>query len=110
MGRLTLRLPDTLHRELESQAQREKVSLNQYLVYALTRQVAMAYTVTPVPEGAIWQQREAFAALLLNLGQASPSEIQKALAEREHVELEPELPPDVAARLRQRIAATSTMA
>jgi hypothetical protein len=107
MGRLTLRLPDTLHRELESQAQREKVSLNQYLVYVLTRQVTMAYTVMPVPEGAIEQQREAFAALLRELGQASQSEIQGALAEREQVSLEPELPLDVASRLRQRIAAAS---
>ncbi len=108
MGRLTLRLPESLHHELESQAERESVSLNQYLVYALTRHISMAYTVREIPEAAIEQQRVAFASLLESLGKASSSEIQKALAARERVELEPELPLDVAARLRQRIAAAST--
>ena len=36
MSRLTLRLPETLHRQLEAQARREGVSLNQYIVYALS--------------------------------------------------------------------------
>jgi hypothetical protein len=77
MGRLTLRLPESLHQQLESQARQEKVSLNQYLVYALTRHVAMAYMVTPIPEEAVQQQREAFTALLENLGQASSAEIRQ---------------------------------
>jgi hypothetical protein len=108
MGRLTLRLPESLHHELESQAERESVSLNQYLVYALTRHVSMAYTVREMPEAAIEQQRAAFAGLLESLGQASPSEIQKTLAARERVELEPGLPLNVAARLHQRIATALT--
>lgn len=37
MARLTLRLPESLHRELEEQAEREGVSLNQYIVFSLTR-------------------------------------------------------------------------
>ncbi len=41
MGRLTVRLPDALHRQLESLAHSEGVSLNQYLVYALTRQATL---------------------------------------------------------------------
>jgi len=107
MGRLTLRLPESLHRQLESQARQEKVSLNQYLVYALTRHVAMAYMVTPMPEGAVQQQRKAFAALLQNLGQASSAETRQALAEREKVAPEPGLDPEAIARLRQRIAEAS---
>lgn len=107
MSRLTLRLPESLHHQLESRARQEKVSLNQYLVYALTRHVAMAYTVTPIPEEAVQQQRELFAALLGNLGQASSAEIRHALAEREEVAPEPGLDPEVVARLRQRIAGAS---
>jgi len=61
-----------------------------------------------MPEGAVEQQREAFAALLENLGQASSAEIRQALAEREEVAPEPELDPEVVARLRQRIADAST--
>ena len=41
MGRLTVRLPDALHRQLENLARSEGVSLNQYLVYALTRQATL---------------------------------------------------------------------
>lgn len=108
MGRLTLRLPESLHQQLESQARQEKVSLNQYLVYALTRHVAMAYMVTPMPEEAVQQQQEAFAALFENLGQASSAEIKRVLNEREEVGPEPELDPEVVARLRQRISDAST--
>ena len=32
MSRLTLRLPDSLHRQLEELASNEEVSLNQYIV------------------------------------------------------------------------------
>ena len=42
MSRLTLRLPDTLHRQLSKQAEREGISLNQYIVYALTREATLA--------------------------------------------------------------------
>jgi len=61
----------------------------------------------PVPEEAVQQQREAFAALLENLGQASSAEIKRVLDEREEVVPEPGLDPEVVARLRQRIADAS---
>jgi len=57
MARLTLRLPDTWHNPLSALASDEAVSLNQYLVYALTRQVTLAYTVQPVVDGQIKEQR-----------------------------------------------------
>ena len=50
MGRLTINLPDCLHRQLEELASNESVSLNQYIVYALTRQITLAYTVQTVAE------------------------------------------------------------
>ncbi len=37
MARLTVRLPDSLRERLARQAKAEGVSMNQYLVYALTR-------------------------------------------------------------------------
>lgn len=51
MSRLTVRLPASLHQSLTQQAEREGVSLNHYIVYALTR------TVTAVDLEA---QRQAF--------------------------------------------------
>jgi len=111
MSRLTLRLPDSLHRELESRAEDEKVSLNQYLVYALTRQVATSYTVTPIPEVAVEQQKIAFEALLQRLGRpASSDAMQRVLADREQVAPEPDLDAALVDRLRRQISAAQTAA
>jgi len=105
MSRLTLRLPQTLHTQLAGLAETEGVSLNQYIVYALSRQATLAYTVQPVSEQAVAEQRASYTALLNSLGTATFSEIEATLAEREEVEPEPGLTPEVVARLRQRITA-----
>lgn len=103
MSRLTLRLPDTLHQELEALARREQVSLNQYLVYALTRQVASPTTIFALPPEAVQQQREQYEALLRSLHSASPAEVVAAMEQREEVPPEPDLDPDLVERLRFRI-------
>lgn len=105
MSRLTLRLPDSLHQQLEQMAENEQISLNQYIVYALTRQLTMAYNVQPVPEKVIAEQRAAYSALLQSLGRASFDEIQQALAAREAAEPEAGLTPEVVETLRTKIAA-----
>lgn len=105
MSRLTLRLPQTLHTQLTDLADSEGVSLNQYIVYALSRQATLAYTVQPVSEQAVREQRASYTALLNSLGTVTFEEIETTLAEREVVEPEPGLTPDIVARLRQRIAA-----
>lgn len=104
MSRLTLRLPQTLHVQLTDLAETEGVSLNQYIVYALTRQVSLAYTVQPVPEHVIAQQKASFSALLQSLGTASFDEIELLMSEREEVEPEPELTPEMVQKLQSRIA------
>ncbi len=103
MSRLTLRLPETLHYQLEALAQQEKVSLNQYLVYALTRQVASAYEVTAVSPEIVRQQREQLDALLKSAHSASPVDIARAMAAREQAPPEPDLDPELVSRLRYRI-------
>jgi hypothetical protein len=45
MSQLTLDLPQSLRAELERQAEREGVSLQQYIVYSLTRLVTAADVV-----------------------------------------------------------------
>ncbi len=47
MGRLTVRLPTALHQQLEVLARNEGVSLNQYMVYALTRQATLDAYLRP---------------------------------------------------------------
>lgn len=103
MSRLTLRLPETLHQQLADLAEGEGVSLNQYIVYALTRQAALAHTIQVVPEAEVDQQQQAFQLLIKQLGQASSAEIQSVLATREQVEPESDLSSDVVARLQERI-------
>ncbi|MBI5842097.1 MAG: toxin-antitoxin system HicB family antitoxin [Chloroflexi bacterium] len=103
MSRLTLRLPDSLHRQLEQLADNEAVSLNQYIVYALTRQITLAYTVQAIPEKAIAEQRATYTALLQNLGEASFDEIKKTLDKREKVKPETGLAPDVLERVKRKI-------
>lgn len=104
MSRLTLRLPESLHRQLEALATNESVSLNQYIVYALTKQITQAYTVQAVPEKAIAEQRATYATLLQSLGKASFQEVRKILDERETVQPEPGLTPDKVEKLRQKMS------
>ena len=103
MSRLTLRLPETLHQQLAHLAAGEGVSLNQYIVYALTRQAALAYAIQVVPEAEVEQQQQAFQLLIKQLGQASSAEIESVLATREQTKPEADLSSDVVARLQERI-------
>jgi L-alanine-DL-glutamate epimerase-like enolase superfamily enzyme len=103
MSRLTLRLPETLHQQLAHLAEGEGVSLNQYIVYALTRQAALAYSIQAVPEAEVKQQQQAFQLLIKQLGQASSAEIESVLEIREQTEPEADLNVDVVARLQERI-------
>jgi uncharacterized protein (DUF1778 family) len=103
VSRLTLRLPETLHQQLARLAEKEGVSLNQYIVYALTRQAVSTHEIQIVPEVEVEQQKQAFQSLLKQLGQVSPSEIEAVLAAREQVDAEAELNLDAVARLQERI-------
>ncbi len=75
MSRLTLRLPESLHHLLAEQARREGVSLNQYLVYSLTRLVSVKD---------LHEQLEAFKALVNRFPEdEAEAALQELLAARE---------------------------
>ena len=103
MSRLTLRLPETLHQQLANLAHKEGISLNQYIVYALTRQVSSAYTVETISKEDIEQQQNSFDNLIAQLGKADTKEMEKLLSQREVVRPEPELTPEIINRLKTRI-------
>jgi len=103
MSRLTLRLPDTLHQQLIHLTESEGVSLNQYIVYALTCQSSTNYTTQPIPKQEASQQQSDFNNLLQKLGKASPTEIEVVLAEQETVEPEKELTPEIIAQFQRRL-------
>jgi uncharacterized protein (DUF1778 family) len=68
MTRLTLRLPESLHAMLEEQSRREGMSLNQFIVYALTRQTVLTHVTDPLPAAEIAAQQARFHALQRKLG------------------------------------------
>jgi hypothetical protein len=106
MGELTLHLPRTLESALAAQARQEGVSLEQYVLYALTRQVeAGAYTVRVVPQQDLHKQQERFQTLLTMLGKASRTETEAILAERALAEPEEGITEELRARLQRKFTA-----
>lgn len=103
MSRLTLRLPETLHYQLTNLAEKEGISLNQYIVYALTRQVASKFTIQVISEADRKQQRENFNNLISQLKTADIEEVEEVLSQREIVQPEPELTPDIINQLQAKI-------
>ncbi len=103
MACLSLRLPETLHRQLTAQARHEGVSLNQYLVFLLARCSAPSYSVVAAPETAD-EQRAAFEKLRSSLNSASREEVREFLKEREPVPPEPEWTPELRERFEQQLA------
>ena len=104
MSRLTLRLPETLHQYLIKLAETEGVSLNQYIVYALTRQAVSTEFIQATQEKEIIEQEQSFNTLLQRLGKASESEIKSVLAEREVAQPEAELTSEIITSLQQKIS------
>jgi hypothetical protein len=92
-----------LHQQLAHLADGEGVSLNQYIVYALTRQTNSPYAISNIPEAEVRQQQREFQLSMEKLGKASAEEIESVLAKREQVESEPELSDSVVAQLKERI-------
>jgi uncharacterized membrane protein len=104
MSQITLQLPETLYQELAHLAEGEGVSLNQFIIYALTRQATSAsYRIQSISKVEVEKQHQEFQLLINQLGQTSSSEIETVLAEREHTMPEPELNPDVVSLLQERI-------
>ncbi len=103
MSQLSLILPETLHQQLINLAEKEGVSLDQYIIYALTRQVTSKYTMIVTSEVDRAQQSQQFEDLLVQLGEASPSQIEKTLAKRETIEPEKELTPEIINKFHQLI-------
>ncbi len=106
MGQIMLQLPETLQKELETRANDEGIALAQYIVYTLTRQVDSGYFVRVVLPEEVAQQWQQFQALRESWGEAaSEEEVDAFLAVREMAEPEPELTPELVAKVQARIAA-----
>lgn len=105
MGRFSLRLPETLHRQLEVMAEFEGVSLNQYIVYTLAKSSATAYQVRRVSERERTAQKDQYQELMDGLGEAAThEEFMQFMAELEVVEPEPELTPELIEKVNRLLA------
>lgn len=104
MAELTLQLPETLQQRLETLAENEGVPLHSFILYTLTRQASLAYTIEVKDAKAVAEQQANFADYLQKLGKGSDAEIAAILAKREVVEPESDLLPETIARLRQLIS------
>ena len=121
MGRFTLRLPKTLHTELNGLAKSEGISLNQYIVYALTQkttaerlaragehliseQAKLLDNVKTVSSGQVAEQYKDYEALLSQLGpEATDEQVEKYLSERERVEPAADLEREAVMRLKEKV-------
>jgi hypothetical protein len=104
MSEVTLRLPKTLHRNLEMLAEKEEVPLTQYIIYILSRQVPGSYMVHVVPENDAAEQKASFDGLLGKWRSGLSVDADKVLSEREQAEPEAELTPELVSRLKDQIA------
>ncbi len=85
MGRLVVNVPSSLEGRLKIIAEREGVSLEEYVLYVLAQQVSKGYVVEEIPPEDLARQKEAFEALLRELGTVSDEEAWEILSEREPV-------------------------
>lgn len=104
MNEVTLQLPKTLYRNLEIMAEREAISLNQYILYVLTRQISGEYMVRVIPEEDASRQKESFDILLKKWGKISTTDVDKILDRREPMEPEADINPEAVRKLKNRIA------
>lgn len=108
MSELILQLPETLYQQLEVLAKNEGVSLDHYVIYTLTRQASLAYTIEVSSPEAIAQQRADYDVLLHRLGQGAEAQIDDILTRREVVAPEPDLHPETIEKLKKLIGSQQT--
>jgi uncharacterized protein (DUF1778 family) len=101
MSRLTVRLPETLHRQLKLAAESEGVSLNQYIVFALAQKTAPSFFITKHSEQDVKAQMDRFLAYLERAPKATEAELLRFLEAREKDD--EDVDPEVLKRLEERI-------
>jgi len=109
MSRLTLRLPESLHQKLVQLAQEDGVSLNHFIVYALTCQTGNKYyQVIENSQENIHQQQANFDNLLRRLNKGDLETANHALAQREWVDDSERLDPSLENTLAKKLESLKT--
>lgn len=106
MSEILLKLPETLYNQLTLIAKEEGISLGQYILYSLTHQVSSGYRLVRVPPAEVAKQEQEYRELRARWKSiAADEDIDKLLAEREMAEPEPELTPEIVAKVQAKIDA-----
>ncbi len=103
MSQLSLQIPETLHHKLLQLSNGEGIPLDQYIIYALTERVSQTYVVTKNVGASLARSQASIADLRDRLGTTSAEEIQAILDEREVVEPEVGLSPEIIDRVQHLI-------
>jgi uncharacterized protein (DUF1778 family) len=77
MSTISLRLPDSLHKQIRRLAEQDGISVNQFITIAATEKVAALLTVDNLEERAKRGSREKFEAALAQLPDAEPDDYDK---------------------------------
>jgi hypothetical protein len=77
MSTISLRLPDSLHKQIRKLAIQEGISINQFLSTAAAEKMAALLTVEYLEERAKRGSREKFEAALASLPDVEPDEYDK---------------------------------
>ncbi len=104
MSQIAITVPETLRHQLETMSRKEGVSLEQYVVFALTRHATLASLIRNAREEDPESQLKEFKARRERLGKTSREELAEILGERELVEPESDLNPEIVSQLKKRIA------
>lgn len=104
MSTLTIHLPDQLLHNLQFQAQRAGLSLEELILFTLTRQSTTGCEVNALPEAEVQTQELRRAALRQSLGHVTKDEAKRRLQARATVAPEAELDSAAVASLRQHLS------
>lgn len=77
MSTLSLRLPDSLHKQLRELAKREGVSINQLISTAVAEKVSALMTLDYLEARAARGSRENFEAALLKVADEEPEDLDR---------------------------------
>jgi uncharacterized protein (UPF0305 family) len=86
MSALNLRLPESLHRQLRELAERDQVSINQFVVLAVAEKIAAMRTLDYIEQRGQRGSREKFDRALQKVAEAErePYEVDRIADENTH--------------------------
>lgn len=77
MSTLSVRLPDSLHKKLKELAEKEGVSMNQFITLAVSEKMSALLTVDYLKERAERGNRKAFEQIMSEVPDVEPEEYDK---------------------------------